>query len=96
MYVTASEAVGDTGEFGPRSYDAAGKERWRHPLGPFNLPNGAGAARVLHGKTVLLQMDQDTDSYLLAVDKDTGKQTWKTDGPHAPHGFSTASKRRKP
>ena len=28
--------------FGLISYDAAGKERWRYEMGPFNLPYGAG------------------------------------------------------
>jgi outer membrane protein assembly factor BamB len=75
--------------FGLVSYDAAGKERWRHPLGPFNLPYGAGTSPVLHNSTLLLQMDQDTGSYLLALNKDTGRQIWKTDRPHATHGFSS-------
>jgi outer membrane protein assembly factor BamB len=75
--------------FGLISYDAAGKERWRVPLGPFNLPYGAGTSPVLHGSTLLLQMDQDTNSFLLAIDKDTGKQRWRTERPHATHGFSS-------
>jgi outer membrane protein assembly factor BamB len=75
--------------FGLVSYDAGGKERWRHPLGPFNLPYGAGTSPILHGGTLLLQMDQDTGSYLLALNKDTGKVRWKTERPHATHGFSS-------
>lgn len=75
--------------FGLVSYDASGKERWRHEAGPFNLPYGAGTSPVVHGSTVLLQMDQDTDSYLIALDRETGKVLWKTDRPHATHGFSS-------
>ena len=33
--------------FGLISYDSAGKERWRHEMGPFNLPYGAGTSPVL-------------------------------------------------
>ena len=75
--------------FGLISYDAAGKERWRYEMGPFNLPYGAGTSPVLHGSTLLLQMDQDTGSYLLALDQDSGKIRWKADRPHATHGFSS-------
>jgi outer membrane protein assembly factor BamB len=32
-------------EFGVLSYDGAGKERWRLPLGPFNMFYGFGASR---------------------------------------------------
>jgi outer membrane protein assembly factor BamB len=71
------------------SYDVAGKERWRYEMGPFNFPYGAGSSPVIAEKTVLLQVDQDSNSYLLALDKDTGKVRWKTDRPHATHGFSS-------
>ena len=33
--------------FGLVCYDADGKERWRHPLGPFTMPYGAGTSPVL-------------------------------------------------
>lgn len=75
--------------FGLVSYDRNGKERWRHPLGPFTTPYGSGTSPVLAGRTLLLQVDQDVKSYLLAVDKDSGKELWRADRSHATHGFST-------
>jgi outer membrane protein assembly factor BamB len=48
----------------------------------------AASPIVVEGKVVLL-CDQDTDSYLLAVDKVDGKNVWKTPRPHAVHGFAT-------
>ena len=75
--------------FGIVSYDAAGKERWRYAMGPFNTPYGSGTSPVIVDKTLLLQMDQDTNSFLIALDKDSGKLRWKTDRPHATHGFSS-------
>lgn len=75
--------------FGLISYGADGKERWRHPMGPFTMPYGAGSSPVVAGKTLLMLVDQDVKSYLLAVDKDSGKELWKTDRSHATHGFST-------
>ncbi len=71
------------------SYDAEGKLRWTLELGPFNNPYGMGASPIVSGSQVILLCDQDTDSYLLAAHKDTGKVAWKTDRPGATHGFST-------
>jgi hypothetical protein len=75
--------------FGLISYDGEGKERWRQPLGPFTFPYGAGSSPIVAGDRVLLLADQDDGSYLLAVNKDTGKAQWKADRAHATHGFST-------
>ncbi|HYI93840.1 MAG TPA: PQQ-binding-like beta-propeller repeat protein [Bryobacteraceae bacterium] len=75
--------------FGLISYAADGRERWRYETGMLNLPYGAGTSPVLHESTVLLQIDQDSGSYLVALDKDTGKVRWKTERPHATHGFSS-------
>jgi outer membrane protein assembly factor BamB len=75
--------------FGLISYAPDGKERWRFATGPLNLPYRAGTSPVLRESTVLLQMDQDSGSYLVALDKDTGQARWKTERPHATHGFSS-------
>ena len=64
------------GDFGLISYTAEGTERWKLPLGPFNNQNGHGSSPILAGKMVILICDQDTDSYLLAVDQVTGKIRW--------------------
>ncbi len=53
-------------DFGLISYTADGKERWRMPLGPFNMFYGFGASPILEDGTLLLAVDQDTDPYLLA------------------------------
>ena len=77
-------------EFGLISYDSAGKERWRHPLGPFNIFYGFGASPILVDDKVILPVDQDNPtSYLLAVDKNTGRLRWKVDRPVVISGYST-------
>ena len=69
-------------EFGLISFDRAGKERWRYPLGPFNMFYGFGASPILVDDKVILPIDQDNPtSYLIAVDKNTGKLRWKVDRP---------------
>jgi outer membrane protein assembly factor BamB len=76
-------------DFGLISYTADGKERWRMPLGPFNMFYGFGASPILEDGLIILPVDQDTDPYLLAVDAKTGKQKWKVSRPHVISGYST-------
>jgi outer membrane protein assembly factor BamB len=77
------------GDFGLISYTADGTERWNLPLGPFNNQNGHGSSPILAGKMLILICDQDTDSYLLAVDQVTGKVRWKTPRPDSTRGYAT-------
>src|SRR6185436_2766089 len=77
-------------EFGLISYDAKGNERWKLPLGPFNMFYGFGASPILVDDKVILPVDQDNpSSYLIAVDKNTGKLRWKVDRPVVISGYST-------
>jgi len=77
-------------EFGLVSYDGAGKERWRLPLGPFNMFYGFGASPILVDDKVILPVDQDSPvSYLIAVDKNSGRVRWKVDRPAVISGYST-------
>ncbi len=65
------------GDFGLISYTHSGKERWRVPLGPFNNVNGHGSSPIVFQDLVVLVCDQDTDSYMIAVDRNTGRTRWK-------------------
>ncbi len=77
-------------DFGMLSYDAAGKERWKLPLGPFNMFYGFGASPILVDDKVILPVDQDNPmSFLLAVNKDNGKVLWKVERPVVISGYST-------
>src|SRR5215213_2873508 len=77
-------------EFGILSYDADGKERWKLPLGPFNMFYGFGASPILVDDKVILPVDQDNPtSYMIAVDKNTGRLRWKIDRPIVISGYST-------
>jgi outer membrane protein assembly factor BamB len=72
------------------SYDRDGKERWKLPLGPFNMFYGFGASPILVDDKVILPVDQDhPTSYLIAVDKNSGKVRWKVDRPIVISGYST-------
>ena len=76
-------------DYGLVSYDLAGKELWKLPLGPFNNIYGMGASPVIYNDLLLLAVDQSRGSHLLAVDKKTGKERWKTARPEATSGHAT-------
>jgi hypothetical protein len=77
-------------EAGLVSFDSKGKQRWSLPLGPFNMFYGFGASPILVDDKVILPVDQDNpSSYLIAVDKNTGKVRWKVDRPVVISGYST-------
>lgn len=77
-------------DFGMMSFDANGKERWRLPLGPFNMFYGFGASPILVDDKVILPVDQDyPSSFLIAVDKNSGRVRWKVERPIVISGYST-------
>jgi outer membrane protein assembly factor BamB len=76
-------------DYGMVAYDAAGKELWKMPLGPFNNIYGMGASPVIVGDHIVLSCDQSVGSYVMAVDKRTGRVAWKVDRPEAKSGHST-------
>ena len=76
-------------DFGLISYTGDGKERWRIPLGPFNSFYGMAASPILVGDTLVLPCDQDTNSFMIAVLKDTGKIRWRIERPEVVSGYST-------
>jgi len=77
-------------DLGLISFDAAGKERWRLKLGPFDGFYGMSSSPVVHGNTVALVCDQYHGSFVIAVDKDSGRLRWRMDRKHAnTEAFST-------
>jgi outer membrane protein assembly factor BamB len=77
------------GSFGLLAYDGAGKEQWRHPIPTPMVEFGAGTSPILSGNLLILICDQDQGSFLLALDKYTGKQVWRTERPEFRRSFSS-------
>ncbi len=77
------------GDFGLVSYDLDGNSLWQRPLGPFLVASGQGSSPILAGGHLILQVDQDRDSYILAMDPKDGSDNWKVERPEATHGYST-------
>ena len=73
------------GNAGVVCHDFAGRRRWHVRLGRFESELGLASSPILIGDTVILVCDHDGDrfnsfdSFLIALDLETGKQRWKTD-----------------
>ncbi len=76
-----------TGVF--KAFDFAGKELWARDIqkdyGPFGLNWGYASSPLLHGDSLYVQvlhgMKTDDPSYLLRIDKTSGKTLWKVERP---------------
>ena len=71
------------GDYGVMAYDLNGKERWRYRMGPFNNVNGHGSSPVVFEDAVIMLADQDSNSYLVSLDKATGRVKGKVVRPEA-------------
>ena len=59
--------------------DHAGKKMWRRKLGAWRAQHGTGASPVIHGDLVIVANEHEgAESFLIALDKKTGKTKWKT------------------
>ena len=76
-------------DFGLLSYTRDGKQRWRRPLGPFKNVYGIGVSPVLADDVVVLVIDQDKNSFIMAVDRSDGRIRWQKPRPEALSGAST-------
>lgn len=68
--------------FGSRGifcYDLSGKLVWQKDFPPMKIKNafGEGAAPALDGDSLYLKFDKEQDSYLVALDKRSGKELWR-------------------
>ncbi|MBO0857656.1 MAG: PQQ-binding-like beta-propeller repeat protein [Chloracidobacterium sp.] len=74
------------GSQGVYAYDIDGRFLWKADLGRLNLgaydiPTyewGTASSPIIWNNLVILQCDTQDDSFVLALDADTGKQVWKT------------------
>lgn len=74
------------GDGGLHCYSVEGKPLWTRDLGEFPGAWGVGASPIFFGDTVIQNCDAEGDSYLLAVDKKTGKDVWRTPRQSKPKG----------
>jgi outer membrane protein assembly factor BamB len=76
-------------DFGLAAYSPDGEPRWTLPLGPFENFYGMAASPILAGDLLVLVCDQNRASFLLGVDRKTGRVRWKTERAADSVGWAT-------
>lgn len=61
--------------------DFDGNVKWEKDLGDMRTRNsfGEGSAPSIHGSTLVVNWDHEGDSFIVALDKRTGKERWRKD-----------------
>lgn len=70
-------------------YDYDGKEVWRQSPGKLLSKHGFCSSPILYKDLVILNGDQDAQGYLVAYEKDTGKERWRIDRPNKTRSYCT-------
>ena len=67
------------GSRGLYAYDMEGNPQWNVDLGDMRIRNGfgEGASPALHGDTLVVVWDHQGDSFIVALDKNTGRELWR-------------------
>ena len=63
------------------AYAPDGTERWRVPLGPFKNFYGMAGSPIIAGDAVILACDQMSGSFMVALDRRTGRERWRRPRP---------------
>ena len=69
------------GSMGLYCYDLDGRLIWEKKFAPQAIEDslGEGSSPALFGNTLVIVVDQETQSFVVAIDKRTGKEIWRTD-----------------
>ncbi len=92
VYVTFMRAEGDEviapnvgserlitpGKIIVAAYDLDGNEKWKTNVGDFLSAHGFNTCPVLFEDLLILNGDHDGDAYLVALDRESGRQRWRT------------------
>jgi outer membrane protein assembly factor BamB len=77
------------GSYGLLCYGLDGTELWQLPMGPFQDEYGAGSSPILADGKVIISQDHDIDSFVMAVDAETGRVLWRTARADAVRSYAT-------
>lgn len=70
-------------------FDFDGKELWRQSPGTFTSVHGFCSSPTLHKDLLILNCDQDAPAYIVAYEKQTGKERWRIDRPNNTRSYCT-------
>lgn len=76
------------GRGGLHAYTTDGKHLWSKDLGRFESPWGVASCPIMHEGLVIQAGDSESEAFIAAFDKKTGKQAWSTARPNN-RGWST-------
>lgn len=67
------------GSQGLYAYDLDGNLKWETDLGDMTVRNGFGeaASPALHGDTLVVNWDHEGEDFVVALDKNTGRERWR-------------------
>jgi outer membrane protein assembly factor BamB len=74
------------GSAGVYCYDFQGKQLWSRDLGKAEHIWGSASSPVFYGDLVILNFGPGERTFLIAMDKKTGKDVWKVDEPGGKYG----------
>jgi len=74
----SSERLITPGKIIVAAYDLDGNEKWKTNVGDFVSAHGFNTCLVLFEDLVILNGDHDGDAYLVALDRQSGRQRWRT------------------
>jgi outer membrane protein assembly factor BamB len=79
------------GELGVFAFDMEGDEIWRKliPHKPTMNDWGSASSPVLHGDHLIVVYDNEEESWIAALDKNTGKEVWRTSREGEPSTWAT-------
>jgi len=103
VYVTFLEVDGSTipaknvgrarpvtpGKMTVAAYDFEGNRKWIAQPGGFVSVHGYCSSPVIHDNLLIVNGDHDGDSYVLALNKTTGKTVWKINREHKTRSYVT-------
>jgi len=71
------------------AYDMEGRKKWSVEIGGFVSAHGFNACPILYRNLVIINGDHDGDSYIAALDRNTGKIKWKTQRENKTRSYAT-------
>lgn len=77
------------GSYGLICYDFEGRKKWEKRLRPPENMYGTAASPIMAGELLIFCNDRRTESYLEAIDPETGDTIWKTEREKFAAGWST-------
>jgi hypothetical protein len=74
----SSERLITPGKIIVAAYDLDGNKKWKTNVGDFVSAHGFNICPVLFEDLVIINGDHDGDAYIVALDRDSGKERWRT------------------